>query len=463
MSDYTDLYAYASTFYDEVEGLDFYADLFPNCETSGILNYDFSMPNPLFLYNAGKNVFKIARRVMLEDTFQDEYSKLIENNDLALCSGLSYVGRKNTLEKATRMNALIFDIDSVGLNEFRVMEQRWELDSKTIRSIPEPTYVVLSGSGVHLYYVFQDPIVLFPNIKIQLKSLKYDLTKKIWDYGGTSKQENIQFQSINQAFRMVGSFNNKYSDHRKIVAFKVGDFLTLDYLNDYVVDPQNKVNVNKPFSNTKYSITEAKEKFPEWYQRVIVNGEKKKKKWEIDKKVHGNDPYALYHWWLGKASEVVGGHRYYYLMCLAVYADKCNVPRKKLKKDISAIFKKIASIPHTNKLTKQDMLTAMEAFSKEYYDTTVDTISHWSGIEIKKNKRNGRSMERHLAVARDDKAYKKANGIPFKNPEGRPKGSSKQKDIIRQYKLNHPKAKPVDCIKETKISRNTVYRWWKEF
>ena len=63
---------------------------------------------------------------------------------------------------------------------------------------------------MNIYYVFDNPIDLYPNIKIQLKSLKYDLTFRMWEYGGTSQIEAIQYQSINQGFRMVGSLNEKH-------------------------------------------------------------------------------------------------------------------------------------------------------------------------------------------------------------------------------------------------------------
>ena len=80
-----------------------------------------------------------------------------------------------------------------------------------------PTFLVLSGNGLHLYYVFKEPIDLYPNIKVQLKSLKYDLTFRIWEYKGTSQLKAIQYQSINQGFRMVGSINAKYGT--ELVAF----------------------------------------------------------------------------------------------------------------------------------------------------------------------------------------------------------------------------------------------------
>ena len=108
---------------------------------------------------------------------------------------------------------------------------------------------------MHIYYVFQQPIDLYPNIKIQLKSLKYDLTFRLWEYGSTSQVKAIQYQSINQSFRMVGSINDKHGT--ELVAFRTGERVTLDYLNAYA-KPENRVDVNKPFSPSKMTRAEAR-------------------------------------------------------------------------------------------------------------------------------------------------------------------------------------------------------------
>ena len=71
-----------------------------------------------------------------------------------------------------------------------------------------------------MYYVFEEPIDLYPNIKLQLKALKYDLTFRMWEYKSTSTKKEIQYQSINQSFRMVGSINGKYGT--EIKAFQTG-------------------------------------------------------------------------------------------------------------------------------------------------------------------------------------------------------------------------------------------------
>ena len=185
---------------------------------------------------------KLRRRKMYNDTWEQDYMEFVEGNSLTLCSGLAYRRKENRLENAQRMYALIFDLDGVGLAELRNLFLRFGGDPERVRRLPMPTFLVLSGTGLHIYYVFQQPIDLYPNIKIQLKSLKYDLTFRLWEYGSTSQVKAIQYQSINQSFRMVGSINDKHGT--ELVAFRTGERVTLDYLNAYA-KPENRVDVNK--------------------------------------------------------------------------------------------------------------------------------------------------------------------------------------------------------------------------
>ena len=138
------------------------------------------------------------------------------------------------------------------------------------RSIPRPTYTVLSGSGVHLYYVFVEPIDLYPNIKTQLKSLKYDLTFSIWSMGRRRKKSRSSISRSIRPFRMPGSYNCKEKVKRRVEAFRTGDRVSLEYLNQYVVEPGNAVDINKPFKPTKMTRPQAKERYPEWYERVVA-------------------------------------------------------------------------------------------------------------------------------------------------------------------------------------------------
>ena len=451
-SNYWKLYDILSTNYDEVGGYEFYKYIFPNNQKEGEMAGDYSNPNAIFLYydEEDKNPRRTyKRRIMLKDTWEEDYMNYVEENPKTLCSGLSYMGKVNRLEKAQQMNALVFDLDAVGEDEIFNLRARLGREPEAYRSLPTPTFIVMSGTGLHIYYVFEEPIVLYPNIKLQLKSLKHDLTFRLWDYGGTSKERNIQYQSINQGFRMVGSINDKYGF--QVRAFKTGGKVDLKYLNSYVMNEKSKVDINKPYRPTQHTLEEAKEKFSEWYERVIVNGDRSVKKWNIKR--------DLYDWWLRQRDKVTGGHRYFYLMCMAIYGYKCDIPKEEVEEDMLEIFDFLADIEHSNPLTKDDLYTALEVYNRGYYNFTIDDIEKLTDIRIERNKRNYRKQEQHIRVmnAIRDTIYPDREWI---NKEGRPKGSGTKEHIVKEWREKNPEGKKIDCHRETKVSRPTIDKWW---
>ena len=441
-----------SSRYDEINGLDFYREIFPHNEDQGELNTDFSKPNAIYLYKDERDEGtkrRVRRRIMLNDTWEEDYMDYVESNPLTFCSGLSYRGRTNRLEKAQHMNAMVFDLDAVGENELMTLFLRI---GKPVapRTLPQPTFIVMSGTGLHIYYVFKEPIDLFPNIKLQLKRLKYDLTFRLWDYKGTSQEKQVQYQSINQGFRMVGSINDKYN--LPVIAFKTGDRVTLDSLNDYVIDIENKVDINKPFRPTQHTLEEAKEKFPDWYQRVIVEGNKNQKKWNIKR--------DLYDWWLRQIPKVVGGHRYFYLMCMVIYAVKCDIPKSEVKKDMEEAFDYLSDVEHSNPLTEEDLNSALEVYDRGYYNFTIEDIEKLTDIRIERNKRNYRTQEVHLMGARAiQEINDKANGTNWREGNGRPKKSGTKEKLVKEYVKNNPDDNPTEIARSLGISRTTVYKY----
>lgn len=446
---YRGCYEYLSAQFEQVGGYDFYRELFPDNELYGVKYDDFSHPSAVYLYQGEDE--RLHRRKMYHDTWEKDYTEFVEQNPLTLCSGLVYRRNKNRLEHAQRMNALIFDLDGVGIGELRNLFLRFDGDPKRVRRLPMPTFLVLSGNGLHLYYVFKEPIDLYPNIKVQLKSLKYDLTFRIWEYKGTSQLKAIQYQSINQGFRMVGSINAKYGT--ELVAFRTGERVTLDYLNAYAIKPENRVDINKPFHPSRMTRAQAKEAYPEWYQRVVIEGNKRKKKWDIAGKVHGDDPYALYHWWLRQIGSIEGGHRYFYLMCLAIYAYKCDVPKQQLRQDMRTAFEDLQMVKHENALTEEDIRSALEAYDKEYYNFTIADIEKLTNVRVERNKRNGRTQEQHMEVMR---AIQTVTNPNWRKGNGRP--SVQQR--VYDWRQQNPDGRPKDCIAGTGLSKNTVYKWW---
>lgn len=443
-----------SALYEEIDGYSFYTNIFPNNENKGEFNSDYSKPNSIYLYQDTEveTELKLKRRLMLKDMWEQDYLEFVYNNPMTLCSGLAYRRNKNNLDNAQRMHALIFDLDNVGEAELRNLIERFGKNHNEYKALPIPTYIVLSGTGVHLYYVFQEPIDLYENIKEQLKKLKYDITKRLWDYQVTTKEKQIQYQSINQGFRMIGSINKKYNV--EVLAYEIGEKVTVEYINKYVTYEKNKLNIQEPFKKSKISIEEAKIIYPDWYEKVVVRKDKRIKKWDIKSK----QGYALYEWWINQVDHIKGGHRYFFLMCMSIYACKCDVPKEKLEKDMEDIYNKLKSIKHTNPLSSEDIACALEAYDKDYYNFRISDIENLTEIKIKRNPRNYQNRNLHLETMRNRKAEMKLNGEKFKKPEGRPNAEK----IVKEWQEKNPNNNSKNnCIKETGLSKPTVYRWWE--
>lgn len=449
---YCDLIEMLSSMYGEVYGCDFYEYIFPDNENQGEMWSDYSHPNAIYLYedecDEGTKR-RLRRRIMLADTWDEDYCNYVERNSWTLCSGLTYRGRSNRLRNAQRMNALIFDLDGVGEHEMRNLFLRFGESAERIRTLPMPTFLVVSGTGLHVYYVFEDPVDLYPNIKLQLKALKYDLVFRMWEYKATSTKKEIQYQSINQSFRMVGSINDKYGN--VVRAFKTGDRVTLDYLNQYVKS-ENRVDMNRPFRPSQMTRAQAKETYPEWYQRVVVEKQRHLKKWDIK----GKQGYALYEWWLRQIDQIKGGHRYYFLMCLVIYACKCDVPKDKMKQDICTAYEQLKLVTHDNDLTQEDVKSALETYDKEYYNFTISDIEKLTDIRIERNKRNGRKQAEHVKLMnfiRDElngnRNWRQGNGRPSAEAD------------IRAYLLEHPDASKAAVIRGTGKDKKTVYKYYE--
>lgn len=394
-------------------------------------------------------------RVMFEDTFEDTLKELQEA-DFCILNGISYFGRKNVQEHASKMFAMIFDLDGVTdktLHAF--LNGAYEVDA-----YPVPNYIILSGHGVHLYYLFEDPIPLFPNLKIQLKEFKYALTDRLWN-NYTSTYKSSQKQGINQGFRVIGGKTKNGAPERRVRAFKFNDHpFTLAKLAEYVPDAM-KVDEKKLFKETKMKLEEAREKYPEWYERVVVGKDKSKVRWKIEEKVHGDNPYALYDWWKDKVwNHAAYNHRYFCVMCLAIYGAKCNVPYEQVKKDAYDFVPFLSGINPSEPFTISDAESALECYDYRYCTFPIKDIEVISNIQIKRNKRKGQKQADHLEEARTLRDLRmKRQGRKWTDGNGRPVGSGTKEQVVREYMQAHPDATVTEIAKALKMSRTTVYKY----
>lgn len=438
----------------EVSPMDVYTDVFKLGE--GYLQKDGEAPgefksNPIAYYR-NENEDKGHYRVMFEDTFEEVLQEL-QSADFAILNGLSYFGRRNLQEHASKMFAMIFDLDGVTDSTLN------NLFSGAINAgaYPVPNYVVLSGHGVHLYYVFEEPLSLYPYMKVQLKELKYALTEKIWNMY-TSKETKKQMQGINQGFRVIGGRTKEDAPVRRVTAFRINEHpFSLRQLCDYV-PKEKRVDEKQLWKETKYTLAQAKKKFPEWYQKVVVNGDTSRTYWDIAEKVNGDNPYALYDWWKRKIMEGASyGHRYFCIMCLAIYGAKCGKDYDDVEKDALELIPFLNEMNMENPFTKYDCYAALECYDRRYCTFPINDIAKISGIPIERNKRNGRRQSQHVRIMNAIRDIEYPDG-EWRNVDGRP--SAEQ--TVRSWRNEHPDGRKADCIRETGLSKKTVYKWWNE-
>lgn len=417
--------------------------------------------NPL-LYYKNENEKKGHYRILFKDRFE-EFLKEGQNADFSLLNGVTYLGKKNTLKNANKMFAFILDLDGVTSKTLATFIYGTGYYSSA-DIYPMPNYIILSGDNVHLYYIFDEPISLYPEMKNKLKSMKYNLIATIWNKY-TSIDENVQFQGINQGFRCIGGKAKKRDLLKRSKAFRLNEkpFVISDF-NEYV-DSKNEIKETAIYKETKYTLKAAKEKFPDWYEEKIIKGKNNKefenvKKWDIKGKVNGERKYALYEWWFKKInSGAMYGNRYFCIMTLAIYAMKNDVPFNRLKNDAYGLIKKFNDLEPSKPFTEEDVDAALKCYDKKFCTFTIDAISNLTKIEIKKNKRNYRPQAVHLKRIRALRDVDYENGS-WRNLDGRPIGSGTKEEEIKVWRKNNPNGRKIDCHRETGISRPTIDKWW---
>lgn len=432
--------------FPEVDPLAFYRDLFPkgSFEEKGVF-VDGQ-------YN-GIAVEVLNRERVLRHTVTDDLEKISEltsRDNFCLMSPISYIGKSRRSENARDMYALAIDLDGVSNErEFKFLMtqiERGEEMRAFVWGLPRPTYIVSSGTGLHLYYVFSKPVRLYPNVVKELSKLKKRLTWQAWTQGASSLHDSVQYESLFQGFRIVGTITKVGTRSR---AFKTGAKVNIDYLNFFVPEEFRAENLSY---TSNLSLEEAAEKYPDWYERRIVKGTPKGT-WTCKR--------DLYDWWIRRLKDgAEQGHRYWCLMVLAVYAKKSDIEYEELSKDALGLVDFLDSLGDgTDPFTEEDALDALEAYNDSYITYPIKTITERTGIPIEKNKRNGRTREAHMKrvnamidfdISMGEKDVRYHGGAPTKEAQ------------IKAYAEAHPDANHSEIARALGVSRPTVIKWLKK-
>lgn len=434
---------YLKEFYPRVSQYEFYRDVFPQGTMERKGHCEDRLPNAIFSI-----IEPEVRNIIMFDEL-DELS-LLDGVRFSVCSPVTYSGRRRTAANAYHIHGFAIDIDYVMLGNLR--DLFYQIGNGLH---PKPTYVVNSGNGVHLYYLFHEPVPLYQYLYKPLNSLKYELTNRLWNQY-TSSDSNKQFQGIFQGFRMVGNFSKLDGDGDvsgyPVTAYRTGGRVLLEELSAFVeYDGKQVLSDVDEFDHL--TLDEAKERYPDWYDRRILKNEPRGG-WTCK--------HDLYDWWIRKMKAGhFEGNRYYCIAALSAYAVKCGIPYEELERDALELVPLLdrSTENEKNHFTEQDVYDALEYYADDYRTYSIDAVVGTTKIPIQKNKRNGRKQAVHLAGARAIQTINdEFNSTNWRNGNGR-----KPKDkIVREWRQKHPEGKKADCHRDTGLDPKTIRKWWTE-
>ena len=381
-----------------------------------------------------------AKRYIITDDLK-KLDELIDT-DFTIMAPISYFGKSRSGKFARFLYALAFDLDGVGMPQLRDVLHQMD---KGI--LPKASFVVNSGTGLHLYYILSEPVPMYPQNQHYLKELKYSLTRQIWNrFTSTIKQP--QMQGIMQGFRVVGSWS-KLGKGYPVTAYRLGDRVELDDLLDYIpASNGERQKLQGILRKTTMPMAEAKEKYPDWYERRIVKGERRGR-WTVKR--------DLYDWWLRRIrDEIRVGHRYHGVMTLAIYAKKCGIEEAELRQDAYSLLLPYdeMSIEEVNRFTREDVEAALSMFNEDYVTFPRDDIARLSGMPMPVNKRNWRKQGLHIQFMNLNRQFKVASGECTNG--GRPSAQEQ----VYQWRQQHPDRRKADCHRDTGLDPKTIRKWW---
>ena len=219
------------------------------------------------------------------------------------------------------------------------------------------------------------------------------------------------------------------------------------------------------------SLTEAKELYPDWYQRRIVEGR------EVgDYKL---TPYqrqrrrGWYNAWVARIKrEAKDGNRHFCIGVLFHYAIKAEIPLEEAYQDALALLPYLNGLTQKpgNEFTVADIDAAKTFYSKASMKMSRKGIKKLTGIDIGQTKRNHRSQQDHLHA----ESVRDSQGQVVENPckvnreralqtmraNGAIAGRPDKQTIVLEWRKAHPEGSKADCIRDTGLTKPTVYKWW---
>lgn len=445
---------YLNNNFEELEYPIFYRYLFPAgaFESKGVKSEN--KPNGILIY---RDNGKMHKQLVFDDL--DELYEIVNKKTDCFISPIGYIGRTNKKVNARKMYALVFDIDYLRLREGdeghyfcaveKFIECMFEETSIYKYRMPKPNLLVQSSEGhLHLYYCFDDPLDCYPKNLEQLQIVKNHMTINLWrsEFIDIDKH-SIEFESVVQNFRIVGSKNTKHGNNIHGFIYRKQKYKNFEsFLNEFY-EIQKSVGWDDTFKkNYKFTPYQPKE------SGIKIKSENKTV-WKIKP-----DLYYWYYNYFFDESAVEGG-RYWRCFVLCSIAFNCGISKKQLKDDLKKLMEKLNDTQiESNPFTWEDVESSLKAYSPEYVKVTIDFVNQHCKCTnlVKHNKRNYVPQEEHIQYMNFRRKILRKRPNHTWDKGGRPS----KKEMIQTWRTNNPTGRKIDCIKELGLSKHTVLKWW---
>lgn len=327
-------------------------------------------------------------------------------HDAAVCPAeFFHKVRRTSMLKS--LHALTLDLDSVEPTDLQ------ELLNHAFMGLT-PTYLVNSGSGVHLVYLFTAPVACYNWAKTLLTEVHTRLKEKFSVPWAMYHVDTIP--SLVQVYRVVGS---RTKLGQTASAYLVGNAWDVASLAATVgvtwEKPVSSPHRTKGWIKDTEKVKTLPSGRPSFYQSVLK----------------------------GITEKTDVGHRHMSMFALAVIAVKCRISHERLHSDLKALQS------HFNETSSQlindreidNILATLDA--KKAKSVTGETLEKWLGWTFeRKTKRNHRSREEHLSLVAEKKRTQSATAV-------------------QDYLTEHPGASISEVAKRLGMSRNTVTKYYR--
>lgn len=352
--------------------------------------------------------------------------------------------------------AFVVDIDKIRPDTLDAIIKNGNLGNET----PMPTYIVNSGSGVHFYYVFREPVPYYYKNRKMLKDMYRTLC------GITKKNilAKTDWHAITQPFRLPGS-QTKLG--QTVTGWKCGDKWPAKTLARRLgVDAGEMDLQQRPLlSQREYQEEKARREEAALEADPAAKPKKKRKnRNEWRSSLEGNTGFYLS--CLQRCyEETEEGSRYYSMLALTMVARKCTYPKEQLEQDLMELLQ------HYNRIGKymghSEVRKALKAYNPKALQCPSEQLEIWFGWEFdrlrqkQKERQKVKPKQTNLSRTEIMEKARKIQDVYFPEGEWRnTAGAPTKEQAIRAWRFANPDGKPKDCIRETGISKNTVYKWW---